>query len=141
MKRYVVDASVAVKWFVGDAPDEGNISQALRLMESGATGDAIFIQPPHWVAEISAVLARRIPQLASDSIADLLLFDCIRILDTAPAYQRAIALSQAFNHHLFDTLYHAVALEENATLITADRRYYDKAESVGNIMMLKSFRS
>lgn len=139
MNRYVVDASVAVKWFVGDAPDEGNITEALRLLELGATGNAMFMQPPHWVAEIAAVLTRRIPWLTSDNIADLLLLDCVRIVEAAPVYQRAITLSQALNHHLFDTLYHAVALEENATLITADRRYYDKARAVGGVMMLEDF--
>ena len=141
MKSCVVDASVAVKWFVGDAPDENNIPQALQLLDIGISGNAVFIQPPHWVAEISAVLARRIPQLASDNIADLLQFDCVRIVDSFHAYQRAISLSQTLNHHLFDTLYHAVALEEDATLITADRCFYDKARAVGSIMMLEDFGS
>ena len=43
------------------------------------------------------------------------------------------------NHHLFDTLYHAVALEEKATLVTADRKYYDKARRMGSILMLEEF--
>ena len=54
-------------------------------------------------------------------------------------YQRAIELACQHNHHLFDTLYHAAALEESATLITADRRYYDKAKLAGHIMMLEDF--
>ena len=51
-------------------------------------------------------------------------------------YQRAIELACQHNHHLFDTLYHAAALEESATLITADRRYYDKARREGQIILL-----
>lgn len=52
-------------------------------------------------------------------------------------YQRAIELARQYNHHLFDTLYHAAALEESATFITADRRYYDKAKLAGHIMLLE----
>ena len=53
--------------------------------------------------------------------------------------QRAISLALKLDHHLFDTLYHAVALEEKATLITADRKYYDKVRRMGSILMLEEF--
>jgi predicted nucleic acid-binding protein len=41
--------------------------------------------------------------------------------------------------HLFDTLYHAVALETGATLVTADERYYETARGEGNITLLSDF--
>jgi predicted nucleic acid-binding protein len=44
------------------------------------------------------------------------------------------------NHHLFDTLYHAVALEnEDALLVTADDRYHMKAERYGMIAALRDW--
>jgi predicted nucleic acid-binding protein len=50
-------------------------------------------------------------------------------------------LSIQLNHHLFDTLYHALALSvPGAILVTADRRYYDKARTVGQIAWLPDFR-
>lgn len=50
----------------------------------------------------------------------------------------AVALQQ----HLFDTFYHAVALEEpNGVLITADERYFRAAQSRGGIRRLKSWES
>lgn len=69
------------------------------------------------------------------------IFDANATNPSNSAYQRAIELSSRLNHHLFDTLYHAVALEENATLITADRRYYDKAKVLGGIILLENFGS
>lgn len=48
-------------------------------------------------------------------------------------------LSRRLGHHLFDTLYHAVAFEENTTLVTADERYYNKASVLGSIMLLGDF--
>jgi hypothetical protein len=44
------------------------------------------------------------------------------------------------NHHLFDTLYHAVALKVPDTLfITADTQYFRKAAKLGHIIELKDF--
>jgi predicted nucleic acid-binding protein len=43
------------------------------------------------------------------------------------------------DHHLFDTLYHAVALEQGATLITADEAYFAKAKDLGSITRLADF--
>jgi hypothetical protein len=41
-------------------------------------------------------------------------------------------LSHQLGHHLFDTLYHAVALEtEGAALVTADDAYRHKALQLG----------
>ena len=53
--------------------------------------------------------------------------------------KRAADLSIALNHHLFDTLYHAVALEEGATLVTADETYYGKAKDLGSVELLAGF--
>lgn len=139
MKLFVVDASVAVKWFIPDAADEAHVDQALQLLIAGQREEARFLQPPHWIGEVTAVLVRRTPVTVNASVEALLELAFAKMSGHARIYQRAITLSQTLNHHLFDTLYHAVALEENATLITADRRYYDKAKVVGSIMMLESF--
>jgi predicted nucleic acid-binding protein len=39
----------------------------------------------------------------------------------------------------YDAVYHAVALDKNATLITADVAYYRRASQLGNIIMLENF--
>ena len=51
----------------------------------------------------------------------------------------ACDLAIRLNHHVFDTLYHAVALlTSETTLVTADRRYFDKAQSSGRILLLSN---
>lgn len=56
-------------------------------------------------------------------------------------YLKASGLSDSLNQHLFDTLYHAVALTEPDTIfVTADEHYYRKAVSEGQIVRLKDFR-
>jgi len=54
--------------------------------------------------------------------------------------ETAIDLSIRLGHHLFDTLYHAVAFRSpDTTLLTADRRYFDKARDEGRIVLLSQF--
>ena len=53
--------------------------------------------------------------------------------DDPNVIRRATALAIETNHPTFDALYHAVALEQDALLITADHRYFGKAERYGSI--------
>jgi len=55
------------------------------------------------------------------------------------AYRLGASLSRQLKHHFFDTLYHAIAIEQGAMLITADNSYFAKAFRLGNIKLLTSF--
>lgn len=134
----VVDASVAVKWFAhGDwATREDHMEPATALLLAGRDGAVDFYQPPHFLAEVAAVLARLTPHTASQSIEDLAAMSLTWAAPTV-AFHSAIALATQLNHHLFDTLYHALALETPGTrFVTADRRYFDKARHLGQIIWL-----
>lgn len=139
----VVDASVAVKWFVrGDwAVREDHVEGALNLLLASAQGQARFVQPPHFLAEVAAVLGRLTPTTAARDLARLLALD-ITWASPTQAVPRALSLAMELGHHLFDTLYHAVALEasDGAVLVTADRRYFDKARHLGRIVWLPDWR-
>jgi len=43
------------------------------------------------------------------------------------------------SHHLFDTLYHALAIYLNAVFVTADELYYRKTETLGYIQLLSNW--
>ncbi len=139
MNSYVIDASVAVKWFVSDTAIEPDLDRAMHLLFIAQTGQVRFLQPPHWVSEVAAVLVRLAPKTASASVQALQELSFVETLTDCNHYQRAIALALKLDHHLFDTFYHAVALEEKATLITADGKYYDKAKRLGSIVSLVEF--
>jgi len=136
--KLVVDASVAVKWFVRDNNEEKDVSSAVDILIDIGKNNIELIQPPHWMAEVTAVLARLQPDLTDDAI-DLL--DAMEIPTSAESkvYKVASHLATELNHHLFDTLYHALALHENAMLITADHRYFKKSVDYGSICMLADF--
>lgn len=77
------------------------------------------------------MLARVAPQTMIDNLHDLLDLSIPTRGDTVVC-ARAMQLSQQLGHHLFDTLYHAVALEtEGALLVTADDSYRVKAQQGG----------
>ena len=135
----VVDASVAVKWFLHGNPDEQHTDLALRLLEQSVLGLLPMVQPGHFVAEVAAVLARLKPTDAQDDLLDLLDIR-YRTLTSPETYATALDLAMRYQHHLFDTLYHAVALHTpNAVLITADVPYYAKARLEGQISLLADF--
>lgn len=137
----VVDASVAVKWFVqGDwAQREDHVDAALEILKASARGAVDLYQPPHFLAEVAAVLSRLQPDQALRNCHDLASLDITWAAPTE-AYPRAIELSHSLNHHLFDTLYHAIALSiPGAVLVTADQRYFDKAQALGQIAWLGDF--
>jgi predicted nucleic acid-binding protein len=139
VKRIVVDASVAIKWLVPFRPEEADVEKALALFERVIRQDITMAQPPHFVAEIMAVIARLEPDFADcvfDAVSNLeMIFD-----DRPDIYRTAIRLSIHLSHHLFDTLYHAVALNTpGAVLITADEAYYRKAQGEGQIIRLQDY--
>jgi predicted nucleic acid-binding protein len=137
MIRYVVDASVAIKWFFQMADDEDDLEPALALLRANLDDRVLFYQPPHFIAEVAAVLARKKPpDEARADVNDLFNLDLRRVESTG-VYMTACDLAIRLNHHLFDTLYHATALHTTgATLFTADRRYFTKAQSIGQIALL-----
>jgi predicted nucleic acid-binding protein len=53
----------------------------------------------------------------------------------------ACRLAKTYEHHLFETLYHAVALsQDNTTLVTADLTYLNKVRNEGKIIPLSDFK-
>jgi predicted nucleic acid-binding protein len=138
--RLVVDASVALRWFLKGKPGELHVDKAEAVAATIAQSPTELFAPVHWGAEVISVLARFEPDLVDDALVEL---DDMRPVINAgvPVLRRAADLSIALNHHLFDTLYHAVALEEGATLVTADEAYFNKARDRGAIQLLRDFTS
>lgn len=135
----VVDASVAIKWFFRLRADERNIDAALQLLRGVVDDRVKLIQPPHFIAEMAAVLAREMPDTAEASLNSLLDIE-MRLVGGEDIYRTAVALSVRLQHHLFDTLYQAVALESvDGVLVTADERYFRKASGFGRIALLADF--
>jgi predicted nucleic acid-binding protein len=121
----VVDASVAVKWFI----IEPGRPEARRLLDR----EQPLIAPELIVAELVNVLwkrvtggaidrtqaanaARELPQLLSE------------LCPLAGFAERALAIADALRHPAYDCFYLALAEARDARLVTADRRFARRLE-------------
>jgi predicted nucleic acid-binding protein len=135
----VVDASVVVKWVLPDRQGEGHARRALDVLRAVQAGQLAVVEPPHWLAEVAAVVARHAPRDAAE-IMGLLHAMELPILDDLAVYREAVRLSAETGQHVFDTLYHAVALcRPNSSLVTADEQYYRHARDRGGVLLLRDF--
>jgi predicted nucleic acid-binding protein len=122
----IVDASVALKWFIAD---ESNADLASKLL----TGGKPLVAPDILVAEVcnaawkSARLGR-IPRAQVDQIAVSLPRFFERFVSSTLLAQRAVAISAELDHPVYDSLYLALAEREAAQLITADARLWAKVQ-------------
>ena len=122
--RVVVDASVALKWFVAEP---GSL-EAQQLLEAAAQGDLVLLAPEHWVAECANALWKKLTRLRTLPIT--LAFEALEgLADTAMStvptrtlITRAFAISVQRNCSVYDALYLALALATAARFVTADRR-------------------
>ncbi|MDP9132784.1 MAG: type II toxin-antitoxin system VapC family toxin [Nitrospirota bacterium] len=137
MTRLVIDASVVVKWLLPQREDEADVEQALKLLAGVRTGHVRVHQPVHWLAETAAVLVRLSPATAAADVADLYAMN-LPVESGPEIYFVACELARALNHHVFDTLYHAVALTlPDTMLVTADARYERTTRRRGAIVLLR----
>jgi predicted nucleic acid-binding protein len=136
--KLVVDASVALKWFLREVPQEPQLDRAEAVVAALDRGGTRLFAPIHWTAEVIGVLARIRPDLVDAALVALADTNP-KVVHGASVLKHAADLSIALNHHLFDTLYHAVALEEGATLVTADEVYFAKAQQLGSVQRLADF--
>jgi hypothetical protein len=82
------------------------------------------------------VLARLSTSDPARDVSDLCALGA-QTIDTTENYVRAARLATRLSQHLFDTLYHAAALDvPGCVLVTADTRYLAKARRIGRITSL-----
>jgi predicted nucleic acid-binding protein len=137
--KLVVDASVALKWFFHHRAVEADAPAARNILQGYVAGRHSLLQPAHFHAEVCAVLAREAPQDMAENLRDLWELN-LPTRDDERVMRRAMQLSSQLNHHLFDTLYHALALEtDDAVLVTADETYCRKAAALGRLQPLSSW--
>jgi len=124
--RWVVDASVGMKWCLPDKYED-MVPQAIHLLESYSRNLCLFVVPDLFWPELAnglwkAVWKNKIDQRWADAgyakIANL-------SIPTAPTFglvPQALRLAQTYQRTVYDSLYVALALDRRAELVTADER-------------------
>lgn len=138
MKRYVVDASVAVKWYL----PEIQTADAMRLLRA----DHELVAPDLILAETANVFLKNVRRahMDADDVREPLdsLMGSVELVSGASLIHDATQLAVAHNRSAYDALYVALALRERCQFVTADRRLYNAlAEPFpGNMLWVEDYR-
>ena len=120
--RYVIDASVAVKWLL----PEDHTEEAESLLADGIT----LLAPDLIFAEVGNVLWKRVSgkelkqEGGREALSRLLEID-ILVTPASLLLDRAFQLACEYRRTVYDSVYVALAMQEDARLVTADKRFYN----------------
>lgn len=131
-KRWIVDASVALKWHLRD---EQYVPQADALFKAFSLGEAEIRSPSFIRYEIANALliasqrGRIDFEVAQEQFRDFLALAIHQSEDADDLVTSAMDLASKLNVTVYDALYLALADQLGSALVTADRQLYDKARS------------
>jgi predicted nucleic acid-binding protein len=120
---FVIDASVALKWFV----TEVHGAEARRFLDAGIRGHV----PTQLFGEVANALWRKVHfsgEIAADqgrAILRTLLAASLQVHPTTPPLGSAFDIAVASGRTVYDSLYLALALSLGCKLVTADQKLYN----------------
>lgn len=120
----VVDASVALKWFV----DEESSMAAKDLLRSSIpllAPDLIILEVTNGVWK--KVLRGEIESIQARTIAMAMQHSDLELYPSATFNDRALEIALSLQHPIYDCLYLACAEATGGGVVTADRRFFNKA--------------
>jgi predicted nucleic acid-binding protein len=126
MTQFVIDASVAAKWFLPPSGEPLAV-EALRLLAGYADGRFRFAVPDLFWAECGNILWKAVRQGRwSRSVAEKAIgalkhrsFPTTSSLDLL---EEAFSIAATFDRTVYDSLYVALAIRLKADMVTADER-------------------
>ena len=139
MNRYVIDAGIAVKWFLAESYSD----KARQLLVQYQQQAVNLMAPELLIAEATNVFWKRAArgdlttQEAADNLHDLLRLNLPLVPSTLLAAQ-ALSLAQTQQRAVYDCLYLALALEQGCEFVTSDERLFNAIGSrFPNIKLLQ----
>lgn len=140
----VVDASVLVKLF---KEDEGDAATAKAIAAAIVRGDLRALAPSLILYEcLSAALHIEVDFVIVRHLLDGLASCGMELVEPDGedlGLAQRIAMTEARSGGypaLFDSIYHAVAINRGQTFVTADRRHVSKASAFGHLLLLADWR-
>jgi predicted nucleic acid-binding protein len=127
VQHWVVDASVALKWYL---EDESNVSQAAYLWNAFAVGETTLVAP-HYIRyeianalEVARIQGRISQDQADDKLTSFLGTGVYLEADGDALLRAAIDATRRYEVTPYDALYLALAESLGFGFVTADRALY-----------------
>jgi predicted nucleic acid-binding protein len=139
MKRYVVDASVILKWVLGNEREADQV-HAMELLQAWGDGRCELAAPSLWIYEAGNILGRLLDRDAQEKM-EMLLGLGIRNIEPLPVTARMI-FSWMKQHAVtfYDAAYLAAAYDLDAILVTADQAFARKLGADKHICLLQDLK-
>ena len=132
----VFDSSVALKWVFNN---EEGVSQALALRNAHISGETELVVPTLFFYEIANVLAIKVQLAAAEARRAFELFADFELvvhdLDR-DEYLAAMDISARYRVSVYDATYLVLAQRLKCYFITADRKFFEKVDSLGVAKLL-----
>lgn len=126
MSRYVLDASVAIKWFVPEVYSD--VAQRLLAIDHN------FLVPDFFFPEVGNVLWKRVRRgddtsdNARQTLADLNTVP-IEVYLSQPFMPLALNIALQTDRAVYDSLYLALAITQRCQMVTADEKLYNSLKT------------
>ncbi len=126
MTAWVIDSSVAVKWFLPPVHEQ-LVAEAQDLLRRYENGELQFLVPDVFWAESGNIFWKAVRSLRcsrEDAERSLSLLKSGRLL-TVPSFALlnvAFEIAADFDRSFYDSLYVALAVESQTRLVTADEK-------------------
>ena len=139
--RFVIDASVVLKWFTKD--QESDLDKALQIREDYRERKIDLVAPELLIYETTNVLRYKealkeeivLKAISSVYSLDILFPVNLQIM------KNALRLAKKYNITVYDSTYSSFAQYLGCYLITADNKFFQKLKDVPGIMYVSKYNS
>jgi len=137
--KYVVDASIIVKWF---SRFEQDVESSEKLLNSHIEGASMLVSSSLVLYEVCNAL-RFNPNFGekdvSRAVTNLLKLE-LELVDFSEVFESAIELAFSHDITIYDAAYIAVSRKLHIPLLTADYKLLDKIKDLPLVVPLKEMR-
>ncbi|NTV42094.1 MAG: type II toxin-antitoxin system VapC family toxin [Syntrophobacteraceae bacterium] len=135
MKRVVVDASVILKWVLGDRRETDH-EKAMDLLDAWVDGRVEVFAPTLWEYEVGNFLGRELPEQATQKMSLLRGLGIVSLPLNEKMHALCFSWMKQNGVTFYDAAYLAAAVETGGILITADSKLSEKMRHMESIRLL-----
>jgi predicted nucleic acid-binding protein len=141
-KKYILDASVAIKWYF--TKNESELDIANYLYERVSKNEIILVSPDLILYEVSNFFTSKL-EIPLEKINDIIseINDIIFIINIDSMIAlKSLEISRKINKSFYDSMYVALSELLDCPLITADFKLKQDAKMSGyNVLLLSELKS